>query len=269
MDEKYRYLKREMELLGRVVVSYSGGVDSTFLLYVAHLVLGEGCIAVTVNSPLLGKGWIEEARRFTGSLGIRHEILDWDALSCEGLVHNGPDRCYHCKREIFEKIREFAEREGCSYVLDGSHNDDEDDYRPGRRALEELEILSPLLKVGLKKAEIKALSRREGIRGWERPSESCLATRFPIGRAITFGELKQVDEAEAYLKGLGYPEVRVRHHGEIARIELPEKDIVRFINNLSLKEVYARFQQYGFTYAAIDIKGYRRGSMNTHVHFKE
>ncbi|HOJ51980.1 MAG TPA: ATP-dependent sacrificial sulfur transferase LarE [Syntrophales bacterium] len=269
MEEKYLRLWKEIRSLGGAIVAFSGGVDSTFLLHTAFCALGVNCVAVTVCSPLTREDAMAEALAYTRSRGIRHEMLDWDVFACESVTSNGPERCYHCKKEIFTLILSLAHRWGIQHILEGSNRDDEDDFRPGLKALKELGILSPLALCGLGKEEIRLLSRRLNIPGWERAADACLATRFPFGRPLTREGLRQVEKAEAYLRSLGYPAVRVRHHGEVARIELPPPDIKRFAETVELEKVSDTFRAYGFTFTALDLKGYRQGNMNTLVSKKE
>ncbi|MCX7981307.1 MAG: ATP-dependent sacrificial sulfur transferase LarE [Syntrophales bacterium] len=262
LKKKYEKLKEELLRLGKVLVAFSGGVDSTFLLETASRLLGEKCLAITVDSPLMKREAIKYSRTYTKQRGIRHEIINWNALSCDSIVFNQPDRCYYCKREVFSRISQISKDFGYPHVIEGTNKDDENDYRPGLKAIRELNVLSPLLHCNLSKEDIRELSRREGIPGWSRPAESCLATRFPLGASISYERLKQVEMAESYLNSLGYHEVRVRHHGEVARIELPEWQMEDFLETVRREGVYDRLMEFGFSYVAMDLRGYRRGSMN-------
>lgn len=268
MDEleiKYERLKGEIKRLGKVVVAFSGGVDSTFLLDTAVKVLGEHCLAVAVDSPFVKRDSLESAYAFARLRGVRLETLKWDALSCQEVALNGPDRCYYCKKEMFSLIKRLARDLGFHGVIEGTNREDENDFRPGLRALKELNVISPLNLCGFYKDEIRTLSVRHGIPGWDRPAESCLATRFPFGRSITPEGLVQVERAEAYLRALGFAQCRVRHHGDVARIELPEREMMRFLETAKKEKVFDRFREMGFLFTALDLRGYERGSMNAYV----
>lgn len=256
LNVKYRRLKETLEALGRVVVAFSGGVDSTFLLHTAAVVLGERCMAVTVVTPTIKRRSIDEAMSFCRARGLHHEVIVWDALSCEGVRVNGPERCYHCKRGQLARIEDWAQAFGAARIIEGSNIDDREDDRPGMRAIREMGVVSPLRLAGLGKDEIRILSQREGISGWDRPPESCLATRVPTGQVLTRDALRQVEQAEAYLNDLGFFGVRVRHHGDVARIELSRDDSMRLVTSPFLAEMCDRFQLWGFTYPTLDLCGY-------------
>ena len=260
--EKLAALRNAVAQLGRVVVAFSGGVDSTFLLRVAHDVLGDGAIAVTARLSTFPDRELGEAAALCRALGVRHEILDFDAFAVPGFAENTPDRCYFCKRAIFTGIRAFAEANCCTAVLEGSNRDDDGDFRPGRRALRELGIASPLCDAGLGKAEIRLLSAEMGLPTASKPSFACLATRFPYGECLTLDEIERVGRAEQFLfdLGAGLTQLRVRVHGPVARIEVPEEDIPAVVEHRD--EIVAALKQLGFTYVSLDLAGYRTGSMN-------
>lgn len=258
--DKLDALKKYMTGLQSVVVAFSSGVDSTFLLKVAHDVLGDNVIAVTAGSASFPQRELKEAIDFCFAEGIRHIVVDSEELDIDGFSHNPVNRCYLCKHELFEKILTIAEQNNIKYVAEGSNTDDEGDYRPGLQAVAELHIKSPLRDVGLNKQEIREYSRQLGLRTWNKQSFACLSSRFPYGEEITEQKLRMVDQAEQLLLDLGFHQLRVRIHGEIARIEvLPDE----FEKILSFRErVMRAFKEYGFQYVTMDLQGYRTGSMN-------
>jgi TIGR00268 family protein len=258
--DKLDALKKYFDDLQNVVIAFSGGVDSTFLLKVAYDALGDRVIAVTARSASFPQRELNEAMDFCRSEGIRHIVVDSEELDIEGFSHNPVNRCYLCKHELFEKMLAIAEQNNIQYVAEGSNMDDEGDYRPGLQAVVELQIKSPLREVGLNKEEIRAYSRQLGLRTWNKQSFACLSSRFPYGEEITAKKLGMVDRAEQFLMDLGFCQLRVRIHGEIARIEvLPDE----FEKVLSCRERITRaFKEYGFHYVTMDLQGYRTGSMN-------
>ncbi len=262
LEQKLAALRDAVGRLGRVAVAFSGGVDSTFLLRVAHDVLGDDAIAVTARLSTVPDREIDEAAAFCRALGVRHEILDFDAFAVPGFAENSPDRCYFCKKAIFTGLRSFAETNGCNAVLEGSNRDDDGDFRPGRRALRELGILSPLRDADLGKAEIRSLSAEMGLPTASKPSFACLATRFPYGECLTPEAIERVGRAEQFLLdlGAGLSQVRVRVHGPVARIEVPAEDIPAVVAHRD--EIVAALRQLGFTYVSLDLSGYHTGSMN-------
>jgi uncharacterized protein len=261
---KREALERRLASLGTAAVAFSGGVDSTFLLAECQKALGRGVLAVTGRSPSFPERELEAASRFARERGIRHRVVDSGELDEPGYADNPPDRCYLCKRGLFARIRAVAEEEGARWILEASNLDDEGDYRPGLRAVSEMGVLSPLREAGLTKDEIRLLSRQGGLPTWDKPSFACLASRFPYGERITPEALRRVDEAEGFLMSLGLRQVRVRLHekGELARIEADGKGM-EILSGASAREaVMDRFRELGFKYAAVDLAGYRTGSMN-------
>ena len=264
-EVKLERLRAQLREIGSAAVAFSSGVDSTFLLRVAHEELGDRAVAVTVRSPLIPRHELDDAAAFCRQEGIRHEVIDFDALSAPAVVANPPDRCYHCKKEVFGLILAFARANGLAAVAEGSNTDDDGDFRPGRRAIKELGVLSPLHEAGLSKAEIRALSREMGLSTWDKPSFACLASRFPYGERITAAGLAHVERAERWLREeLGLAQLRVRSHGDLARIEVPPGDIPRLAARAA--EIAAAFKDLGFAYVTLDLFGYRTGSMNEVLH---
>ncbi|PKL41255.1 MAG: TIGR00268 family protein [Spirochaetae bacterium HGW-Spirochaetae-1] len=268
-ENKLTALRNIIASYKKAVVAYSGGVDSTFLLRVAHDVLGTDALAVTIDSPLSPAQDLTRSDTIIQKWGISHHTLFIDLLMNEKIRANPNNRCYHCKKELFSTIRDFALAKGISAVLEGSNTDDIHDYRPGMQALEELGIHSPLKDAGLTKNEIRHLARQMGLPNWDRPSTPCLATRIPPGTPITVEVLKQVDRAEELLHAMGINELRVRVHGDLARIEVPREAMPLFIDEEHSARVSAEFRKLGFRHIALDIDGYRMGSMNKSAHNEE
>jgi uncharacterized protein len=260
IEEKFKRLKELIRNLKNVAVAFSGGVDSTFLLKVAHMELGDNAIGITVNSMIHPRWEIESAREIARMIGVRHIVLDADVSTNENIMKNPPDRCYHCKLTVFSLIKETAKQYGIENVADGSNADDVGDYRPGMRALKELGILSPLMDVGLKKEEIRRLSKDLGLPTWNKPALACLATRIPYNTRITDKALSMIEEGEDFLRSLGFIQVRLRHLDNIAKIEVLPEDMPRL---LELRDtVVERLRSIGYTYITMDLEGYNTGSMN-------
>lgn len=262
LDDKLILLQGILREMGSVLVAFSGGVDSTFLLKAAHDELGERVAAITINAPFHSRYEVAEAVRLANMLGVRHRVLEVNGLDIEGLSANPPDRCYLCKRSVFALCAEQAGLEGSAVLVDGSNADDVRDYRPGRRALDELGVRSPLLEAGLEKGEIRELSRLSGLDTWDKPALACLLTRFPHGEEITPERLVMVEQCEGYLRECGFGMFRVRAHGESARIELTEEELPRMLQPEIRSGVTAFFHQAGFRYVSLDLEGYRCGAMN-------
>ena len=262
MSHKLAALRDNLRKFGSLVVAFSGGVDSAFLLKVAHDVLGGRAMAVTAHSPALPHRELREAETFARALGVDHVIIRTDEFTLSDYVDNPPDRCYFCKREIFTQISMIATQHGLHRVADGSNVDDRGDYRPGMRALRELGVVCPLNEAGLGKQDIRLLSRQMGLPTWDKPARACLSSRIPYGQKITREKIAAIDKAEAFLLGLGFRQVRVRYHGDIARIEVSKEERQRFFDSTLMDKIAATLKQYGFSYVTLDLQGYRTGSLN-------
>ncbi len=268
--EKYNKLIEYFKDLGSVAIAFSSGVDSTFLLYAAHEALGEKVIAVTASSCSFPKRELNEAKEYCKSIGVRHFIVESEELEIEGFSKNPPNRCYLCKRELFEKIFDLAKKEGIAYVAEGSNLDDNGDYRPGLQAVAELGAKSPLREIGFTKQEIRVYSAKFGLPTATKQSFACLASRFPYGETISKEKLSMVDKAEQLLLDMGFNQFRVRIHGDnVARIELQPEDFSRMLDESLRIRIYDSFKEYGFAYVALDLCGYRTGSMNETLKIKD
>ena len=252
-------LTERIKAAGKLAVAFSGGVDSTYLLYKAHEVLGDDAIAVTVKSLVLTFEEFERTTEFCDKIGAKQIVIDFDVFSVPEFENNPPDRCYYCKKKIFSSIKEAAP----GYVVaDGSNVDDQGDYRPGMRAVKELEIMSPLKDSGLTKTDIRELSKEAGLPTWDMPSAACLASRIAYGEKITAESLMRVAYAEKIIKDMGFEGIRVRVHGDLARIEAMPEDIPLLSYVHTREEISSELKRLGFKYVTIDIDGYRTGSMN-------
>ena len=262
LHEKKQRLEDYLRELGSIVVAFSSGVDSTFLLKVAHDVLGDKAIAVTARSCSFPQRELNEAIAFCKAEGIEHIIVESEELSIEGFSQNPKNRCYLCKHELFTKIRGIAESRGIPFIAEGSNMDDNGDYRPGLVAVAELEVTSPLRKAELTKEEIRQLSKELGLPTWNKQSFACLSSRFVYGETITETKLSMVDKAEQRLLDLGFHQVRVRIHGNIARIEIDRSEFEKIIQPEVSDQIERYSRELGFLYVTLDLGGYRTGSMN-------
>ncbi len=263
MEAKVRLLRGIIKDMESVLVAYSGGVDSTLLLKVAADELGQdSVVAVTASSPTYPEEEISLAGKTAKELGIEHYIVKTEELSNPQFASNTEKRCYYCKQELFRILNGLAQQHGMKYIADGSNVDDVKDYRPGAKAAQEFGVRSPLMEAGITKEEVREISRSFHLPTWDKPSFACLASRFPYGNRIELKALRQVEEAERFLRKMGFKEVRVRHHHEIARIEVGNDEVERACSMEIRKKINQRFRELGYTYVALDLQGYRSGSMN-------
>ncbi len=260
LQEKYNKLIEILRSTGKLAVAFSGGVDSAFLVYAAQEALGKNVLAVTVTTQSYPQHEAEDAAKILKACGVCHTELAIDQLAIPGFCENGAERCYYCKRALFTAIIAEAEKHGIKCVADGANTDDENDYRPGMRATKELGILSPLRSAGFSKQDIREASKALGIFTWNKPSYACLASRIPYGEEITAEKLAMVEKAEQALLDMGFKEMRVRCHGKIARIEVAGDDFARAA--AKRQEIAAAVKAAGFLYAALDLEGFRSGSLN-------
>lgn len=258
---KLNRLKKTISGMGSVLVAFSGGVDSTFLLKVCSMVLPEDkLLAVTASSATYSKEELQSAKGIARSLGIRHKIIKTGELRNKRFARNPANRCYFCKKELFCKLRSMAERSKLNYVIDASNRSDRYDFRPGSRAKEEFKVRSPLQEAGLGKEEIRRLSRKFGLVTWDKPAMACLASRIPYGSKITPFVLAKVNRAELFLRRSGFKQVRLRHYKDLCRIEVLKEDIPRLISRRDL--IVEKLKGLGYNYITVDLEGYRTGSLN-------
>ena len=267
MNENTARLKKEkliryLKGLDSLLVAFSGGVDSTFLLALAHETLGDKVLAVTESSSTYPSMERQEAVQFAQERGIAHVVFQSDETSIPEFVSNTPDRCYHCKKALSQELVKIAGERGIEHVAYATNVDDLADYRPGLKAADEMGIIAPLVVSELNKEEIRFLSKEMGLSTWDKPAMACLASRIPYGDAITDKKLKMVEEAEAYLAKSGFKQYRVRHHGSVARIEVESAEIHKINEPVLRKKIAEKFKEIGFLHVAVDLEGYTTGSMN-------
>ncbi|MFH1733374.1 MAG: ATP-dependent sacrificial sulfur transferase LarE [bacterium] len=260
--EKEKKLRDYLKRIKRLAVAFSGGVDSTYLLKVAYDELGEGVTALTVAAAINPQRELKRASAMAAGWGIKHEIFGAEIDDIPKFSENPPDRCYYCKHYLFSAFKEYCASHDIDAIADGSNIDDLQDHRPGHQALNELGVISPLKECGFSKVEIRERSKELGLSTWDLPSCACLASRIPYDQTITLDKLKQIDSCEELLFSFGFKIVRVRHHGDIARIEVGDREINRFSDRELRDNVSKAFKDYGFKYITVDLTGYRTGSLN-------
>jgi uncharacterized protein len=259
-NEKYNELINYLKSLEKVVLAFSGGVDSTFLLKAAKEALGDNVKAVTIMSPYIPKWEIAEAKELVKELGVKHEIIE--APIIDSIKFNPEDRCYLCKTAVFNMIIAVAKEQGYNYVIDGTNFDDISDYRPGLRALKELKVKSPLLECKLTKAEIREFSKELNLKTWDKPSYACLLTRIPYGNELKVEDFEKIEKAERFMMSIGFRAIRVRCHGDLARVEVNKNDRSKLFDEELLDTIANNIKECGFKYVTLDLQGYRVGSFN-------
>ncbi|HET9836719.1 MAG TPA: ATP-dependent sacrificial sulfur transferase LarE [Candidatus Angelobacter sp.] len=262
LPAKQRKLEDNLRSLGRTLVAYSGGVDSAYLAWAAHQALQQDMLAVIADSPSLARTHLQDALKFAEEQSIPVEVIQTSEMERAEYVRNDQQRCFHCKDELFNTMQSFAHRRSFRSIAYGVNVDDQSDFRPGQQAARQHQVAAPLLEAGLTKSEIRELARQAGLRVWDKPASACLSSRIEYGRPVTLEALSAVEQGEDELRRLGFRQVRVRHHGEIARIEIAKDELPRALTMEMLDELNRIFKALGFTYVTLDTEGFRSGSMN-------
>jgi uncharacterized protein len=262
LEAKQQRLLESLTAMGKAIVAFSGGTDSAYLAWAAHRALGANAIAMTANSASLPESHKRDAEAFVARFGIAHEYVETHEFDNPDYARNAPDRCFHCKDELFTRLGEVARERGWEHVVYGVNVDDLGDYRPGQGAAQKHKVAAPLADAGLTKAEIRELSRFAGLPTWDRPASACLSSRIPYGTAVTIQNVKTVEVGEEELKALGFRQFRVRFHGEVVRIEIARDEMERALTMEMAARFTAIFKALGFLYVTLDMEGYRQGSLN-------
>lgn len=263
--DKYNKLKEILKEMGSVIIALSGGVDSVFLVRVAHEVLGDKVLAITCDSPSFPHEEKEFARQMAQKYGFRHQIIQTKEIENEAYAANPSNRCYFCRQEMYGDIEAIAKEEGIAYICDGFNFSDQGDYRPGHTAAVERKVRSPLYEAGLSKDDIRILAKAFGLPNWDRPASACLASRIPYGTRVTRERLLQIEKAEEFLRSLGFRQVRVRHHDKLARIETDPAEFPLFFESQNYVKISQTLKGLGFMFVTLDLQGYRTGSLNEEI----